>query len=141
MLQSGYLIALSLEHAKTIFTKKDHKSLEAFVDGLLSDSQVKAEGHLLDCGTDWEQVQLTLNNVADGSPLSQTMLGGRRLDHGGGRSVLLVRPDLVRIVAAALAEINQAALGEGNNNFDGSLHTLLPACLHHVIPAFACRVS
>lgn len=111
-MQKGYLIALSREDAKLVFSAKGDEALSTAVDQLLHSEPIRQSGYQLDCGTSWQRSHDTLAAIVGDDPLDQVLLGGRPLYHGDDRSVCLVRPDLVRPLAAALGNLNANALGE-----------------------------
>ena len=113
-MKDGYLLALSREHAKGVFSKKEDSLLAEHIDQLLLDEPLREAGCLLECGDSWQVAQDVLSNLgaSQGAPLDQVLLGGRRLYQGEDRDVIVVRPDMVGHLAKALNDLDENALGD-----------------------------
>ncbi len=112
MVGRGYHIALAREHAKRLFAIKDDASLRAFLDELRSLPEMKKSGRLLDTGTAWDPIHRCLTegelDPAGGDfPLNHAVLGGKQLYKGSDYTAVLVRPDMTRFIADALAEVDE----------------------------------
>jgi hypothetical protein len=111
----GYHIALAREHAKTLFGLKDDISLRKFLDELMARPDMKKSGRVLASGTLWDPIHrcLTEGELDPGAgdfPLNHAVLGGKQLLKGSDYTVVLVRPDMTRFIADALAEIEEEEL-------------------------------
>lgn len=115
MVGRGYHIALAREHAKTLFGIKDDAGLRKFLDDLKQRPDMKKSGRVLDSGTLWDPIQrcLTDGELDPGGgefPLDHAVLGGKQLHQANDYAAVLVRPDMTRFIADALAEIDEEDL-------------------------------
>ena len=113
----GYYIALTREHAKTLFGIKDDAALRTFLDELNGRPDLKRSGRVLDCGTLWEAIHRCLTegelDPAGGDfPLNHAVLGGKQLHRAADYTAVLVRPDMTRFIDDALAELAEDDLRE-----------------------------
>lgn len=109
---NGYLIALTRDHAKRLFAQKDDDNLRQLLDELRTSPDLKRTGRVLELGTLWDPIHRCLTEGeldANGGemPLNLTILGGRQLHQGTDYAAALVRPDMTRFVADALAEVRE----------------------------------
>jgi hypothetical protein len=108
----GFHIALAREHAKTLFGLKDDASIRKFLDDLKARPDIKKSGRLLDIGTSWDPIHRCLTegelDPAGGDfPLNAAVLGGKQLLKGADYTAVLIRPDMTRFIADALAELEE----------------------------------
>ena len=113
MVGRGYHIALGREHAKRLFGLKGDQDILKFLEELKGSAEMKRSGRLLDSGTAWDALHRCLTEgeldpVAGEFPLNHAVLGGKQLCQGGDHTAVLVRPDMTRFVADALAEVDEA---------------------------------
>ena len=112
MVGPGYHIALGREHAKTLFGIKDDASLRKFLDELRVRPDIKKSGRLLDDGTLWDPIHRCLTEgeldpTGGDFPLNHAVLGGKQLLKGTDYTAVLIRPDMTRFIADALAELEE----------------------------------
>ena len=112
MVGRGFHIALAREHAKTLFSLKDDPSVHKFLDELKLRPDIKKSGRLLDMGTLWDPIHRCLTEgeldpAAGDFPLNTAVLGGKQLLKGADYTAVLVRPDMTRFIADALAELEE----------------------------------
>lgn len=115
MVGRGFHIALGREHAKTLFGIKDDAALLKFLEELKVRPDMKKSGRVLATGVLWDPIQRCLTegelDPAGGEfPLNHAVLGGKALHKGADTIAVLVRPDMVRFVSDALAEITEDSL-------------------------------
>jgi hypothetical protein len=108
----GYHIALGREHAKRLFSLKEDQAILQFLEELKSSSEMKKSGRLLDTGTTWDPIHRCLTegelDPAGGDfPLNHAILGGKQLHRGADHVAMLIRPDMTRFIADALAEVEE----------------------------------
>ncbi len=112
MVGRGYHIALGREHAKRLFGLKEDQAILQFLEELKADPAMKKSGRLLDSGTAWDAIHRCLTEgeldaSAGDFPLSHAVLGGKQLHQGDDYAAVLVRPDMTRFIADALAEVGE----------------------------------
>jgi uncharacterized protein DUF1877 len=108
----GSHIALAREHAKTLFGLKDDESIRKFLADLQVRPDMKKSGRVLDTGILWDPIHRC---VTDGEldpaggdfPLNHAVLGGKQLLKGADYTAVLIRPDMTRFIADALAELEE----------------------------------
>ena len=115
MVGRGSHIALAREHAKTLFGLKDDASIRKFLDELQTRPEIKKSGRLLDVGTWWDPIHRCLTEgeqdpAAGDFPLNTAVLGGKQLLQGKDYTAVLIRPDMTRFIADALAELEEDAM-------------------------------
>jgi hypothetical protein len=108
----GYHIALTREHAKTLFGIKDDTALRKFLDDLKSRPDMQRSGHILDTGILWDPIHRCLTEgeldpAAGDFPLNHAVLGGKQLHQAPDYTAVLVRPDMTRFIADALEELEE----------------------------------
>jgi hypothetical protein len=108
----GYHIALGREHAKRLFGLKEDQAILQFLEELKADRDIKKSGRLLDTGTAWDAIHRCLTEgeldpAAGDFPLNHAVLGGKQLHQGTDYAAVLVRPDMTRFIADALAEVEE----------------------------------
>jgi hypothetical protein len=108
----GYHIALAREHAKELFAINEDTALRKFLDELKGRADMKKSGRVLDTGTTWEAIHRCLTEgeldpAAGEFPLNHAILGGKQLYKGTDSTAVLVRPDMTRFIADALAELDE----------------------------------
>ena len=113
MVGRGYHIALGREHAKRLFSLKEDQAILSFLEELKASPEIKKSGRLLDCGTAWDPIHRCLTEgeldpAAGDFPLNHAILGGKQLHQGSDYAAVLIRPDMTRFIADALAEIEEA---------------------------------
>ncbi|MFT7639836.1 MAG: hypothetical protein ACI9G1_001574 [Pirellulaceae bacterium] len=111
----GFLLSLSRDDAKVLFSNRDPESIIATVNGFLESEEKRFTGCILDLEKNWNPIHRCLSDGsidpnAGEQPLNHTILGGRHLYHQADRFVVLVRPDMVRHVAEALAKADVSQL-------------------------------
>jgi hypothetical protein len=106
---------LDRDRAKQLFAARGPEALEAFISELLRDETV----NVLATGPEALELhnELTGGEGDEGTyPLNHAVLGGREMNGGETRQVLLKRPDMAGHIATALAsgsfgpEVNDVAL-------------------------------
>jgi hypothetical protein len=108
----GYHIALDREHAKRLFSLKEDQAILQFLEELKDSPEMKKSGRLLDTGTTWDPIHRCLTegelDPAGGDfPLNHAILGGKPLHRGPEHVAVLIRPDMTRFIADALAEVEE----------------------------------
>jgi uncharacterized protein DUF1877 len=108
----GFHIALAREHAKTLFGLKDDGAIRKFLDELKARPDMKKSGRLLDTGVLWDPIHRCLTegelDPAGGDfPLNTAVLGGKQLLKGTDYTAVLIRPDMTRFIADALADLEE----------------------------------
>jgi hypothetical protein len=108
----GFYIALAREHAKTLFGIKEDAALRKFLDELKTRPDMKKSGRVLDVGSLWDPIHRCLTEgeldpAAGDFPLNTAVLGGKRLHQGEDYVAVLIRPDMTRFIADALAELEE----------------------------------
>jgi hypothetical protein len=108
----GYHIALEREHAKRLFGLKEDQGILQFLEELKASPDMKKSGRLLDSGTAWDPIHRCLTEgeldaAAGDFPLNHAVLGGKQLHQGTDYAAVLIRPDMTRFIADALAEVEE----------------------------------
>ncbi len=108
----GFHIALAREHAKTLFGLKDDASIRKFLDELKARPDIKKSGRMLELGTLWNPIHRCLTegelDPAGGDfPLNTAVLGGKQPLKGADYTAVLIRPDMTRFIADAIAELEE----------------------------------
>ncbi|HZN34417.1 MAG TPA: DUF1877 family protein [Pirellulaceae bacterium] len=103
------------EHAKTLFGIKEDGPLLKFLDELKVRPDMKKSGRVLETGVLWDPLHRCLTegelDPAGGDfPLNHAVLGGKQLHKGADHAAILVRPDMVRFISDALAEISEETM-------------------------------
>jgi hypothetical protein len=111
----GFHIALTREHAKTLFGLKDDASVRKFLEELKARPDMKKSGRILDSGILWDPMHRCLTEgeldpAAGDFPLNHAVLGGKQLLMGSDYTAVLIRPDMTRFIADALAELEEEDL-------------------------------
>ena len=114
MTLSGIHLSLDRERAKQVFAQKSEAGLRQAVLELLAESDGAPQ--IATSGTLWPVLHRclsdgTLEPSGGEMPLNQCILGGRPLPSPPGQPTVLVRPDLVTHVGAALDGLDEAWLG------------------------------
>src|SRR5688572_29347643 len=112
MVGRGFHIALAREHAKTLFSLKDDAAIHKFLDELKLRPDMKKSGRILDMGGHWDAIHRCLTEgeldpAAGDFPLNAAVLGGRQLLKATDQTAVLIRPDMTRFIADALAELEE----------------------------------
>lgn len=112
MVGRGYHIALGREHAKRLFGLKEDQAILQFLEELKASPEMRKSGRLLDTGTAWDPIHRCLTegelDPAGGDfPLNHAVLGGKQLHQGDDYAAVLIRPDMTRFIADALAEVEE----------------------------------
>ncbi len=113
MVGRGCHIALGREHAKRLFGIKEDQEILKFLEELKASKEMKKSGRLLDSGTAWDALHRCLTEgeldpAAGDFPLNHAVLGGKQLHKGPEYTAVLIRPDMTRFIADALAEVDEA---------------------------------
>ena len=95
-LQNGYLLVLPREAAKSFFGCRTDEDRWEFLRGWLTSE----EAETVDCQGIWRRLHDLLTAQSEGSALDQCLLGGRPMHKDDDALLFLVRPDVVRAVAA-----------------------------------------
>ena len=108
----GFHIALAREHAKTLFGLKEDAAICKFLEELKVRPDMKKSGRILDVGTLWDPIHRCLTEgeldaTAGDFPLNTAVLGGKQLLKGQESTAILIRPDMTRFIADALAELEE----------------------------------
>lgn len=112
MVGRGYHIALGRDQAKRLFGLKEDAAILKFLEELKAAPDMKKSGRLLDTGTAWDPIHRCLTegeldpNAGD-FPLNHAVLGGKQLHQGTDYAAVLIRPDMTRFIADALAEVDE----------------------------------
>jgi hypothetical protein len=111
----GSHIALAREHAKTLFGLKDDESIRRFLADLQARPDMKKSGRVLETGIFWDPIHRCMTDgeldPAGGDfPLNHAILGGKQLLKGADYTAVLIRPDMIRFIADALAELEEEEL-------------------------------
>lgn len=126
MVGPGYYLALTREHAKSLFGIKDDGELRKFLEELRSRPDIKRSGRLLEATTLWDPLHRCLTEgeldaTAGDFPLNHAVLGGKQLHQSADHAAALIRPDMTRFIADALEELDEdemrkkfRALGSGS---------------------------
>ena len=112
MVGPGYHIALARDHAKTLFGIKEDTELRKFLDELKVRPDMKRSGRVLESGILWDPIHRCLTegelDPAGGDfPLNHAVLGGKQLHRAADYTAVLIRPDMTRFIADALAELEE----------------------------------
>jgi hypothetical protein len=108
----GYHIALGRDLAKRLFGLREDAAILKFLEELKAAPDMKKSGRLLDTGTAWDPIHRCLTegeldpNAGD-FPLNHAVLGGKQLHQGTDYAAVLIRPDMTRFIADALAEVDE----------------------------------
>ena len=113
--QDAHLLMLDRDTAKQFFGFRDDEQRLAYLNDL------KATAESVDLGAHWPTLHRCLG---DGSldanacvpPLGDALLGGRQMHQGPDAIVSMLRPDMVPVVAEALAAKDQDWLRERCNS-------------------------
>ncbi|MEX2174339.1 MAG: DUF1877 family protein [Pirellulaceae bacterium] len=108
----GYHIALGREHAKRLFSLKEDQAIQQFLEDLKTSPEIEKSGRLLDSGVTWDPIHRCLTDgeldaAAGDFPLNHAVLGGKQLHQGTDYAAVLIRPDMTRFIADALAEVEE----------------------------------
>jgi hypothetical protein len=111
----GFLLSLSRDEAKVLFANREPEGVISTINGFLELEELRFAKRILDLEKTWNPLHRclsdgTLDPQTGEPPLNQTLLGGRHLYYQDDRYVVLVRPDMVRHVATALAEVDASQL-------------------------------
>lgn len=112
MVGPGYYLALTREHAKTLFGIKEDAALRKFLAELKSQPDLKRSGRALETGVLWDPIHRCLTEgeldpAAGDFPLNHAVLGGKQLHQAAEYTIALVRPDMTRFIADALEELDE----------------------------------
>ena len=112
MVGPGYHIALAREHAKTLFGIKEDAALRKFLEELKDRPDMKRSGRVLESGVLWDPIHRCLTEgeldpTGGDFPLNHAVLGGKQLHQAADYTAVLIRPDMTRFIADALAELEE----------------------------------
>ena len=105
--ENSWLLALERDDAKNLFAAKGNEALSSYLDQFIS--QPSNPDAKLELGQHWRDLNHVLSDQGSNDELSArslALLNGRALFQGDERIVNLVRPDVVRHVAGALAQFS-----------------------------------
>lgn len=113
----GTYIVLTRNDAKELFGLDGDAAVRSFVEKLKTSTKHREADLILDCGTAWDPIHRvltdgTLSYDTDDFPNDHCVLGGRRLHEGTDFDVIMVRPDIVILVAASLHKMKRAEFSE-----------------------------
>jgi hypothetical protein len=108
----GAYIVLTREDAKRLFAQKEDEAIRGIVEELRQSSKHRDEGFVLECGAAWDPIHRSLTEGmldpdAGEFPLDHCVLGGRRLHQSSEFDAILIRPDIVPHVTAALQDLKR----------------------------------
>jgi hypothetical protein len=108
----GFHIALGRDDAKRLFGIKEDGALRKFLDELKVRPDMTKSGRVLDLGALWDPIHRCLTegelDPAGGDfPLNHAVLGGKQLHQATDYTAVLIRPDMTRFIADALAELEE----------------------------------
>lgn len=109
--EAAYLV-LTRDDAKQLFGQKEDEAVRRVVEELCQSPKHVSDGLVLNCGTHWDPIHRALTegrlDPQDGDfPLDHCVLGGRQLHNGEDFDAILIRPDIVPHIAAALHDIKR----------------------------------
>ena len=115
MVGPGYHIALTREHAKSLFGLKEDQALRKFLEDLRRRPDMQKSGRVLETVSIWDPIHRCLTEgeldpTGGDFPLNHAVLGGKQLHNGGDYTAVLVRPDMTRFIADALGELEEEEL-------------------------------
>lgn len=113
----GAYVILTRDDAKGLFGMKGDEAVRGFAEKLRTSPKHQEADLVLDCGTAWDPIHRvltdgTLSHNADEFPNNHCVLGGRRLHQGADFEVIMVRPDIVVLVAVSLYKMKRAEFSE-----------------------------
>ena len=113
----GTYIVLTRNDAKELFGLNGDEAVRSFVENLRTSEKHREADLVLDCGTAWDPIHRvltdgTLSHDTDDFPNDHCVLGGRRLHEGKDFEVIMVRPDIVILVAESLHKMKRAEFSE-----------------------------
>ena len=114
---TGFLIIVDRDAAKRLFAVDGDEAMCALVDEMIQSAELRSGGCVLDLGDQWDAIDRCLTDgslAPDGrdTPLNHCLVGGRQLHQGPERIVSLKRPDMIRHIAAALADLDRESFEE-----------------------------
>ena len=109
---NGLLLVCERDDAKRIFAARSDEALTEFFKEYLSDSKNLDQDRTLDLQSKWLAIHAcfcggSTDSSAGDLPLNQIILGGRPLGSGSQFQAILVRPDFVPHIVAALESFKQ----------------------------------
>jgi len=109
----GAYVVLTRDDAKALFGMEGDEAVRGFMEKLRTSPKHREADLVLDCGTAWDPIHRvltdgTLSYNADEFPNDHCVLGGRRLHEGLDFEVIMVRPDIVILVAESLHKMKRA---------------------------------
>lgn len=113
----GAYVVLTRNDAKELFGMQGDEEVRRFAEKLRTSPKHREQDLVLDCGTAWDPIHRvltdgTLSHDADDFPNDHCVLGGRRLHEGADYEVIMVRPDIVILVAESLHKMKRAEFSE-----------------------------
>ena len=109
----GTFFVLTRSDAKELFGLDGDEAVWQFADRYRSSPHDREDKSVLDCGTAWDPIHRVLtdgtlaHNTGD-LPDNHCVLGGRRMHEGADFEVIMVRPDIVSLVAENLQKLKNA---------------------------------
>jgi len=127
----GTYIILTRNDAKELFGLDGDEAVWEFAENVRSSPKHREADLILDCGNAWDPIHRvltdgTLSHDADEFPNDHCVLGGRRLYEGEDREVIMVRPDIVILVAESLHKMKRAEFSDKFMALDPALYGKKP---------------
>ena len=106
----GTYFVLTRNDAKELFASNGDEAVWQFVEKTRVSPQHRKAELVLDCGTAWDPIHRiltdgTLSHEAGEFPCDHCVLGGRQMHQCAEFDVIMVRPDIVSLVALDLQHI------------------------------------
>jgi len=113
----GTYFLLTRNDAKELFGLDGDDAVWRFVEKLRTSPQHRKDDLVLDCGTAWDPIHRvltdgTLSHDAGEFPNDHCVLGGRHMHEEDDFEVIMVRPDVVSLVAESLLKVRSVEFSE-----------------------------
>lgn len=113
----GAYVVLTRNDAKDLFAMEGDEAVRGFIEKLRNSPKHREADLVLECGKAWDPIHRvltdgTLSRESDDFPNDHCVLGGRRLHEGADFEVIMVRPDIVILVAESLHKMKRAEFSE-----------------------------
>jgi len=127
----GTYFVLTRSDAKELFGLDGDEAVWQFVETFRSSPRHREDDLVLDCGTAWDPIHRiltdgTLSNDSGVFPDDHCVLGGRRMHAGLDFEVVMVRPDIVSVVANRLGEFKNTEFLEKYMGLDPQQYRQTP---------------
>jgi hypothetical protein len=131
-LGEGTFVVLTRDDAKELFRLDGDEAVWQFAEKLRISPQHLQDDLVLDCGTAWDPIHRvltdgTLSHNAGEFPNDHCVLGGRRMHEGADFEVIMVRPDVVGLVAENLLKMRSADFIETYMSLDPEQYGQTPS--------------